>query len=151
MLRCSRSPNLQSNICRKITSQQKPCSLLLKFSAFECFCFNVYSLFIISTRHFLLELRRMAHIPFFILINYSLVVKVWSCTMMLDFLLHPFPFYTHSPPVPKRNSWKIYTLHISPIPKELVTKILIGFLRPCDIFDYMYVIQVNILCWNVRK
>lgn len=92
MLRCSRSPNLQSNICRKITSQQKPCSLLLKFSSFECFCFNVYSVFIISTRHFLLELRRMAHLPFFILINYSLVVNVGSCTMMLDFLLHPFPF-----------------------------------------------------------
>lgn len=38
-------------------------------------------------------------------------------------------FYTHSPKpaVSKESSWKIYTLHIFYIPKELITKTLIRF------------------------
>lgn len=122
MLRCCRSPNLQSNICRKITSQQKPCSLLLKFSAFECF--------IISTRHFLLELRRMAHLPFF----YSHKLFL-SCQRRKLYNDAWFPFTPIHLQFQKETAGKFIHYTFPLFLKNWLLKYLLDFLRPCDIFD----------------
>lgn len=76
----------------KLQANLKTCEGLLKLWSshpFEYFWFNGYSLFITSPRHFLWDTEEWLVFYFFILINYSLVFRVWSSTLMFYFLLHP--------------------------------------------------------------
>lgn len=64
---------------------------IVKFASFWIFLLSWVFFIHDLSRAFSLEHKRMAHILFFffILINYSLVAKVWTSTMVFYFLLHP--------------------------------------------------------------
>lgn len=138
MLRSSKSPNFQSNICREVASQHKNMFIVIEILELAFFwIFLLQRVFFIHnfSKHFLWSTKGWLTFYFLSLINCYLPKS--------NFLKWCFiSYYTYSPklPAPQRSRWKIYRSHLFYISKELINKTLIGFLKA-------RVIYLTIVIW----
>lgn len=141
MLRCSRSPNFQSNICRKIISQHKNMLILteiVKLASFWIFLLSWIFFIHNLSRAFSLEHKRMAHILFFFFFNSHKLFVSCQDLNLYNGVLFPFTPTHLNLQFQKGAAGRFIHYMFSTFLENWLLKHWLGFLGSmCDVWLYL--------------